>query len=288
MDYSDFDLLSVHVERGIAFVDIDNPPINLMTIELVEELLVLASVVTEDDAVKVVVFQSANPDFFIAHADLNLIAAMPILSEDEISALETGPIQQLISTYRRLPKATIGKLSGRARGGGSEFLLALDMRFAANETAVLGQPEAAVGIIPGAGGTQSLARLVGRSRALEITLGCQDFSAAMAERYGYVNRALPAAELDQFVDALAYRIATFPMHVLQNIKEAVDTAEKTSFDEGLLQEWRLFNASLAEKETRSILDDMAGVAFQTKDFELELPRNLFLAIDKRINSSHKQ
>jgi enoyl-CoA hydratase/carnithine racemase len=279
LKYIDFKLLSVRVERGVAFVDVDNPPVNLLTVQLVEELFSFATMVSDDDAVRVIVFQSANPDFFIAHFDVNVIGKLPVLSEEEIASAELGPLPQLIVLFRSLPKVTIGKLAGCARGGGSEFLLALDMRFAAQEKAILSQPEAAVGIIPGAGGTQNLVRLVGRARALEITLGCSDFSAELAERYGYINRALPLKELDDFVDTLAFRIASFPAHALEKIKTEVNATDK-SFEEGMLQECRLFNETLGEPETRRIFDMLPTSGAQTPEFELEFTRNLFAALDK--------
>src|SRR4029077_6198884 len=121
--------------------------------------------------------------------------------------------------------ATIGKIEGRARGGGSEFLLSLDMRFAALGRATLGQPEVALGIIPGGSGTQRLPRLVGRGRALEIVLGCDDFPADMAERYGWGNRALPPARLGPFIERPARRIAGFPAEAIALAKSAVAAAE---------------------------------------------------------------
>ena len=123
-----------------------------------------------------------------------------------------------------MPKATIAVIEGIARGGGSELAMAFDMRFAALGKARLAQPEVAIGIIPGGGGTQRLPRLVGRARALEVVLGCDDIDAATAEAWGYVNRALPADELRPFVDKLAARIASFPLEVIAAAKRAVDAA----------------------------------------------------------------
>ena len=279
MNYSDFKLLSVRVERGVAFVDLDNPPVNVLTVELLMELLSFVTMVSDDDAVRVIVFQSANPEFFIAHFDVNVIGDLPILTEAEIATQELAPLQQLIVLCRNLSKVTIGKLAGCARGGGSEFLLALDMRFAAQEKAILSQPEAAVGIIPGGGGTQNLVRLVGRARALEITLGCHDFNAELAERYGYINRALPLAELDTFVDTLAFRIASFPVYALDKIKTEVNAADE-SFEEGMLLESRLFNETLREPETRKIFDMLSTSKVHTPEFELEFTDNLFAALDE--------
>jgi hypothetical protein len=141
-----------------------------------------------DDAVRVVVLRSANPDFFIAHADVTLIQRLPTTPPPPPT--ELGLFHAMVDRFRTMPKATIGVVEGIARGGGSELLLSLDMRFAALGRARLAQPEVALGIIPGGSGTQRLPRLVGRARALEIILGCDDIEADVAERWGYVNRAL--------------------------------------------------------------------------------------------------
>ena len=134
-----------------------------------------------------------------------------------------------------MPKATIGKLEGLARSGGCEFLLALDMRFGAIDHAFISQREVAIGIIPGGGATQRLPRLVGRGRALEIILGCQELSAEVAERYGYLNRALPHKDLTPFVEQLAYRIASFSPTSIAFAKDAVEAAERPIM-EGLITE----------------------------------------------------
>ncbi len=151
--------------------------------------------------------ESADPEFFIAHADVKLILALPA---DSPPPTGPSPFHQMVDRFRTMPKATIAKLEGICRGGGSELALSMDMRFAALGRAVLGQPEVAVGILPGGSGTQRLPRLVGRARALEIALGAADFPADRAERYGWVNRALPPDELGPFVADLARRIASFP------------------------------------------------------------------------------
>ena len=190
MAYEGYECLRVEAERGVAFVTIDHPPINLFDLALMGEVDRLGRELEGDDEVRVVVFQSANPEFFIAHADVELIRGLP--SDVGPRPTELGFFHQAMERFRSMPKVTIGKIEGRARGGGSELLLALDLRFGAIGRCVLAQPEVAIGIIPGGGGTQRLPRLVGRGRALEIVLGCADFDAELAERYGWINRALPA------------------------------------------------------------------------------------------------
>src|SRR5439155_8748344 len=193
MAYTGYECLDIHVDRGVATVTIDHPPINLFDLTLIQEMDRVGRELEADGDVRVVVFQSANPQFFTAHADVPLIQPLPTPVPPKAPRL--GPFHAMVDRFRTMPKATIGKIEGRARGGGSEFLLSLDMRFGAIGRAILSQPEVAIGIIPGGSGTQRLPRLVGRSRALEVILGCEDFPAELAERYGYLNRALPAAEL---------------------------------------------------------------------------------------------
>src|SRR6185369_6152457 len=208
---------------------------------------------------------SANPDFFIAHADVTLIQQLPRQVTTKPTRL--GPFHAMVERFRTMPKATIGKIEGRARGGGSELLLSLDMRFAALGRAVLSQPEVALGIIPGGSGTQRLPRLVGRARALEIVLGCDDIPADLAERWGYVNRALPPAELGPFVDRLARRIASFPPEAIALAKASVNAAELPTFD-GLLEEAHAFNRSLATNAASARMARFLELGGQTRDVEL--------------------
>jgi len=165
-----------------------------------------------------------------------------------------------------MPKATIAKIEGICRGGGSELVLSMDMRFAALGRALLAQPEVAVGIIPGGSGTQRLPRLVGRSRALEIALGADDFPADLAERYGYVNRALPPEELGPFVERLARRIASFPTEAIAHAKASVLAAE-SGVREGLVAEARAFEACVALPEARQRMAAFLAMGGQTRDVE---------------------
>jgi enoyl-CoA hydratase/carnithine racemase len=215
--------LRIQIEGGIAFATTDHPPINLLDGTLIVELDRFGREVEADPDVRVVVIDSANPEFFIAHADVNLILRLP--REPQPPPTELPLFHAMADRFRTMPKATIAVIEGRARGGGSELALAMDMRFAARGKAVLAQPEVGVGIIPGGGGTQPLTHLVGRARALEIILGCNDIDADLAERWGYVNRALEENELRPFVDALARRIASFPPGAIAHAKAAVTAAE---------------------------------------------------------------
>jgi enoyl-CoA hydratase/carnithine racemase len=262
-----FDTLRLERDAGVAFVTIDHPPINLLDGALIGDLNRLYAVVAADDDVRVVVFRSADADFFIAHAEIAMIGAMP--RDAAAAAAVLQGIDGFMERWRTIPKITIAQLEGRARGGGSELALALDLRFAAIGRARLGQPEVALGIIPGAGGTQRLARLLGRARALEVVAGCADVDAVLAERYGWVNRALPAEEIGGFVEALARRIASFPPHAVRLAKTAIDAATP-DYDDGLAAERLAFGESLTDPG----LDDRFARAFaagvQTRDAELDL------------------
>ena len=267
MSYQDYACLQVRVDRGVAFVTIDHPPINLFDVALMQEMDRVGRELEVDEEVRVAVFESANPDFFIAHADVTLIQQLPKTVPPKAPTL--SPFHQMVDRFRTMPKATIGKIEGRARGGGSEFLLSLDMRFGALGRAILAQPEAALGIIPGGSGTQRLPRLMGRGRALEVMLGCEDIPADLAERYGYINRALPPAELTPFVERLAYRIASCPASAIALVKAAVDAAELPTVD-GLIEEAHFFNQSLATTEAQERMARFMEAGGQTVEAELGL------------------
>jgi enoyl-CoA hydratase/carnithine racemase len=263
--YAGFNALKVLVERGVAWVTIDHPPINLFDMVLIQEMDRVGRELEADDDVRVVVLQSANPDFFIAHADVTLIQQLP--KDVPPKAATLGWFHQMVERFRTMPKATIGKIEGRARGGGSELLLSLDMRFGAIGRAILSQPEVAVGILPGGSGTQRLPRLIGRGRALEVVLGCDDFPAELAERYGYINRALPPEELTPFVERLAYRIASFPASAIALAKASVNAAE-LPIVEGLLEEAHYFNQTLATKDAQERMAAFMAAGGQTYEVEL--------------------
>ena len=242
---SSYRTLTRHDHDGVASISFDHPPINLVDREVVIDLLNLAKALEGDAQTRVVIFRSANPEFFLAHYDLGsqLGQPAPVLPEGQASLLSA-----LFSRYSRLPQVTIGELRGRARGAGSEFLLALDMRFASRERGVLGQPEVAVGLLPGAGGTVRLTQLLGRSRALEVCLGGADFDADTAERYGWINRAVADAELEGFIEAQARRIAGFPAAGIAHIKAVVDSVSAAD-GAALVEESQRFVADMAAPDT---------------------------------------
>ena len=194
-------------------ITFSNPPINMFVPTTIVELGALMTDIEADPSVKVVVFQSANPDFFVAHLDVAKAAERP-----EALGLWREFVLRLSST----PVVSIAKIRGRTRGIGNEFVLACDMRFASRQSALFGNPEVGVGLVPGGGALEWLPRLVGRSRALEIVLSGDDFDADIAERYGWVNRTLDDGDLDSFVDTLVRRLASFERETLGAAKAQVN------------------------------------------------------------------
>jgi enoyl-CoA hydratase/carnithine racemase len=206
---------------GVLSVVIEAPPMNLIGPELVRDLVRLLGEVESGQDVRVMVLESADPEYFVPHVDLTKVAEYTAEAA-KVGGPDDASLGMLWHKLSELPVVSIAKLRGRARGAGSELALACDMRFAARENAVLGQPEIGFGAPPGAGGVQHLARLLGRGRAMEVILGGADFDAEVAERYGWVNRALPDAELDGFVARLARRIASFPAEAVRSTKRVLN------------------------------------------------------------------
>jgi enoyl-CoA hydratase/carnithine racemase len=267
MAYSDYKYFRFEFDSGVAFVTLDYPPINLLDEFLSPEFDRLGRELEVDDDVRVIVLQSANPDFFIAHSGLGRVGAAP----STVSNTSSFRLTQVIGErFRNMSKVSIAKIEGRARGGGSEIALAMDMRFAALGKAILGQPEVAIGLVPGGGSTQRLPLLIGRGRALEVLLGCDDIPADVAELYGYVNRALPPDELTPFVERLAHRIASFPLHAIAHAKKAVDDGVYGSLPLGLLVEAHESDLSVASDVTKARIKDVLKAGAETFDGELEM------------------
>lgn len=267
MPYSDYQCLQYEFKSGVAFVSINHPPINLLDEVLSPELDRLGRELETDESVRVIVLQSALPDFFIAHSGLGRVGAASKL----VSHTRSFRLTQMIGErFRNMPKISIAKIEGRCRGGGSEIALAADMCFAAKGKAIFGHPEVAVGLVPGGGATQRLPRTMGRARALEVLLSCNDFSAELAELYGYINRALPADELTPFVEKLAYRIASFPAHTIAHVKAAVDIGAFGSLAEGLLVEAHESDLSVASEVSQARVKKALSVGAETYEGELDM------------------
>ena len=229
-------------------VTFDHPPLNIFGPETMPELTAIVSALESDRNVKVVVFDSAVEGFFLTHYNF---LAKPEDTLDLPPGL-TG-LQQLpdaLVRISRAPVVSIAKIRGRATGVGSELALASDMRFASREKAILSQWEVGAGLVPGGGPMARLPRLVGRGRALEVLLGADDIPGDIAELYGYVNRALPDAELDGFVEAMAERIASFDKHAIAETKRLANLASLPP-DCEIAPEWDAFMTALARPATQA-------------------------------------
>src|SRR5882724_11239195 len=238
---------------------------NLIGPQLVRDLVSLIRQADAYNGIQRLVFKSTDPGYFIAHVD---VTRMKELRE---AAQMTGEpwIGLLFHQMSRIRLVTIAQIEGRVRGVGSEFVLACDMRFAARESAIFGQFEPAFGVIPGAGAAQHLTRLMGRGRALEVLLSAADYDAELAERYGWINRALPASELGDFVRSLALRIASFPAAghaVVKNRVNAIALAPA----EDIRRDSDLFLEGVGAPEYQRRMQAAMNRGFQTRDAEMNL------------------
>ena len=254
----------------------DNPPFNMMDDTIFDGLQSLLARMDANPNLRVVVFESENPEFYLAHFDLTGKLG------NALTGVGVTGLPILMDTFVRLTKSpvvSIAKIRGCVRGACSEFVLACDMRFASREKTRLGQPEVGVGVQPGGGGTQRLPHLVGRGRALEIVLGADDFDGDTAERYGYVNRALPDAELDGFVDALARRISSFDRPAIATAKRLINDVSLPSSD-SLLEGMTSFLPALTRPETQKRVQALFKRGLQENaGFEQRWPEILGTLLD---------
>ena len=250
---------------------IDSPPMNLFDQEMVEDLQALVDQLENDDDVKVVVFDSADPEYFISHIDLARIGDL----STEPGKTGLSPWPDVAVRLENAPFVTVGVVRGRARGVGSEFLQAMDIRFASRERAVLSQIEVGTGIIPGGGGLERLPLLIGRSRAMEVILGADDFDADTAERYGWVNRSIPDAELDAFVDRFARRVGSFDKQALALAKQILNQRGSLPKVADLAATEKEFFKAATWPETQVTVTKLFERGLQTRgDLELNLGKML--------------
>ena len=262
--------LKVRQEGAVLFAEISAPPMNLLGPELVRDLVSLIQAAEADAAVQVLVFTSADPDYFISHVDLTRIADY---RQEAAKLTGEASIALLFHHLSAGRLVTIAQIEGRVRAAGSEFVLACDMRFAARESAIFAQFEPAFGVLPGGGAAQHLTRLMGRGRALEVMLSADDYDAELAERYGWINRALPAAELGDFVHALAHRIARFPAAGHAAVKDRVNAIALAPADD-FRRDSDLFGEGVARPDAQARISSAIQRGLQTRDAEIELARVL--------------
>ena len=249
----------------VLFVTIDAPPMNLLGPELVRDLVSLIEAAEADETVRVLVFKSGDPDYFISHVDVTRIKEYRAEAAKLTGEASIGLLFRYLSASRLV---TIAQIDGRVRAAGSEFVLACDMRFAARESAVFGQFEPAFGQLPGGGAAQHLTRLMGRGRAIEVMLGAEDYDADLAERYGWINRALPGHALDDFVSSLAHRIAAFPAAGHAVVKERVNAIALAPVED-FRRDSDLFGEGVGTPEAQQRIGAALRHGFQTRDGEME-------------------
>jgi enoyl-CoA hydratase/carnithine racemase len=238
-------------------VTIDNPPINVMGPQMVREFQSLMDMLETDNDVRVVVFESAVDGYFLNHSDFT--AKLEDLTSMPAGPTGLPPWPDFLVRLTRLPVASIALIRGRATGNGSEISLSCDMSFASREKAILSQWEVGVGLVAGGGPMARLPGLIGRNRALEVLLSSDDFRGEQAEAYGYVNRAMPDADLDAFVEALATRIARFDKWAIANTKRLVNTS--LSPDVELLAGWDVCMASIGRPAAQIAIKALMALGF---------------------------
>jgi enoyl-CoA hydratase/carnithine racemase len=243
----------------------DNPPLNLLDPEVGSELRELINQIETSKELKVIVFDSADPDFYIGHVDIIRAGEFPTAVDPTGLRILPDFLQRLA----RLPVISIASIRGRARGIGAEFVEGLDIRFGSREKMILAQIEVGSALIPGSGGSVYLPLLVGRSRALEIIAGSEDYDADTAERYGWINRAIPDAELDDFVDRYARRISSFDKEALTEAKRLVNRGCLLVDDAEFIAAGTAFVRMLSRPDTQARIAKLMSLGLQQRgDFEL--------------------
>jgi len=252
-------------------VTIDNPPINVFDPEMGDELTSLITELEKNSEIKVVVFDSANPDYFISHIDLIRAAEFDLTPRS--TGLPAWP--DVARRFELAPFLTIGLIRGRARGVGSEFIQAMDVCFASKEKAKLAQIEIGCGLIPGGGGLERLPHLIGRRRALEVIIGGEDFDADTAASYGWINRAIPDKDLDSFVDHFAKRVASFEKEAIAAAKKIIYKRTGMAKTEEFLESESIFFEAISWPGTQKRIEEIMKMGFQQPgQFELELATQL--------------
>ncbi len=269
MAYDGYRLIQVAREGRIVTASVNNPPINIITLELWAELARLSVELEADAEALVFVMKSADPDFFLAHFDVGAILDFPIDRPASRADSERNDYHAMCERYRTMDKVTIAQIEGRVGGGGSELAMSFDMRFGVIGKTVINQMEVPIGILPGGTGTQRMPRLIGRHRAIEVILGGVDLDAETAERWGYLNRAMSAEAIGPYVEALARRIASFPAPAVRLAKQAIDAATKP-LEEGLRDESFLFQSLLREESAQANMKRFLEIGGQTREGELRV------------------
>lgn len=264
----EFDFLKVELAGRIATVTIDNPPINLITHALFLELEALSLELKADTNLAVVIFKSADPEFFLAHFDVAAILDRPIDYKPQRD-VQLKPFHALCERFHRMDKVIIAQIEGRVGGGGSELSASFDIRFGVRGKTRINQMEVPLGILPGGTGTQRLPKLIGRGRAMELIFSGDDLDAETAERWGYLNRIFGSDEIAPYVDSIAKRIASFPLPALRLAKQSINQSERPGQD-GLFEEAYLFEHLLRTDAARRNMKRFLKIGGQTRAGELRV------------------
>jgi enoyl-CoA hydratase/carnithine racemase len=269
MSYDAYKLVDVQIRGRVAYATINNPPVNVMTIPLYQELDKLSNELAADDRLLVVVLRSANPDLFIAHFDVAAILEFQIDQHARHEDYANAFYHDMCERFRLMDKVTIAQIEGRIGGGGSELAMSFDMRFGVRGKSRVNQMEVPLGILPGGTGTQRMPRLIGRNRAMEIIIGGVDLDAETGERWGYFNRIFEPGEIAPYVEWLANRIASFPVEAVRMTKQAINSADKP-LAEGLRDESHLFQQLCRTASGRRNMRKFLEIGGQTREGELRI------------------
>ena len=269
MAYDTYKVIKVEVRGKVAYGTIDNPPINVITAPLLDELVRLSTQLEADKDLLVFVLRSANPDFFIAHFDVAAILEFPTDKPPRYEDYANGFYHDMCERFRLMDKVTIAQIEGRVGGGGSELSMSFDMRFGVRGKTFVNQMEVPLGILPGGTGTQRMPRLIGRNRAMEVILGGIDMDADTAERWGYLNRAFEPGQIAPYVEWLSHRIASFPAEAVRLTKQAINSADKPLAD-GLRDESYLFAQLIRTESGKRNMRKFLQMGGQTRDVELKI------------------
>jgi enoyl-CoA hydratase/carnithine racemase len=269
MAYDTYKVIRVEVRGKIAYATIDNPPVNVITRDLLDDLTRLSTELDADKDLLVFVLRSANPDFFIAHFDVGAILEFPIDKPARHEDYANAFYHDMCERFRLMDKITIAQIEGRVGGGGSELSMSFDMRFGVRGKTFVNQMEVPLGIMPGGTGTQRMPRLIGRNRAIEIILGGIDMDADTAENWGYLNRAFEPGKIGPYVEWLAQRIASFPVEAVRLTKQAINSADKP-LAQGLRDESYLFQQLVRTASGQRNMRKFLEVGGQTRDGELKI------------------
>jgi enoyl-CoA hydratase/carnithine racemase len=278
---TDYTTLRVSRRDRVVTAVIDNPPLHMLTRDLLTDLERFTSALVEDPEPLVVVLKSADPDIFITHAEFaNLYAIQPPAVPASVDEVSINGVQAICERLRTMDKITVAQVEGRTAGGGAAIVMACDLRFAALGKAVFNTMSVPLGTVPGGGASQYMPRLIGRSRALELILGGLDLDAATAERWGYVNRALPPDEIDAFVAATASRVAACPPDAVRLTKQVV-SRDDDGVEAGLREENFRFRQLMASEASRESIAAFLQLGGETRDGELEIEALLGRVLEHR-------